>query len=207
MHHLWQLKKKNQMVNCDALEALCVTLFPWDETLVGLNTYRIPCRPNYNWASLKVHDGKYAKDIVTSKTRILIPVFHQLHYSPLDVNMHGNRYHPSPRQFGTQWSSKYVRKWVIVRNGDEHGAGFSGEKRLEQSTRNAGCGAASKFVDTGQRQRRGDKYLSHTRIPLHEHDHAAWTSDTIERQWGEHDNVKKHVWDTHESNRVRDVET
>ena len=60
----------------------------------------------------------------------------------------------------------------MVRNGEEHGAGFSGEKRLEQSTRNAGCGAVSTFVDTGQRQTRGDKYLSHSRIPLHEHDRA-----------------------------------
>ena len=58
-----------------------------NETLVWSSTCRIPCRPDYNWARLKVHDGKYVKDIVTSTTRILVPVYHNYHYSLLDVNM------------------------------------------------------------------------------------------------------------------------
>ena len=62
-------------------------LFSCNETLVWLSTFRIPCRPDYNWARLKVHDGTYVKDIVTSTTRILVPVYHEYHYSLLDVNM------------------------------------------------------------------------------------------------------------------------
>ena len=87
IEHLWQLRQPNQMVNSDVLEALCITLFSCNEKLVWLSTFRIPCRPDYNWARLKVHDGKYVKDIVTSTTRILIPVYHKFHYSLLDVNM------------------------------------------------------------------------------------------------------------------------
>ena len=41
----------------------------------------------YFCTRLQVHDGKYVKDIVTSTTRILIPVYHKFHYSLLDVNM------------------------------------------------------------------------------------------------------------------------
>ena len=106
------------MVNCDVLEALCVTLFPCDETLVWLNTYRIPCRPNYNWARLKVHDGKYAKDIVTPKTRILISVFHQLHYSLLDVNMGTGtiRHHDSLGHSGHLNTSESEQWYEMAKN-------------------------------------------------------------------------------------------
>ena len=112
------------MVNCDVLEALCTTLFPYNETLVWLSTCRIPCRSDYNWARLQVHDGKHVKDIVTSTTRILIPVYQQFHYSLLDVNMGTGviRHHDSLGQSGhlstresAQWYQMMMNMVQVIR--------------------------------------------------------------------------------------------